>query len=144
MSPGRALDTIDVVRRSTKKKIAKYWGYILLPVLYFGWFVFHIGPLVLGVISLLVVVYFLFQAPVPCCAENRDHTFCKNNAKGILGGCHLESHKWQNVKLLIRRRSWARLAGGLFRQVKGNAAAVSALAGSTSAVAAAVTLVIKL
>ncbi|HEX3781429.1 MAG TPA: hypothetical protein VHX38_17350 [Pseudonocardiaceae bacterium] len=131
------------MKQATKKKIAKYWGYLLLPVLYFGWFVFHVGPIVLGVVSVLVVVYFLFQAPVPCCAETRDRTTCRNNAKGILGGCHIESHKWQNVKLLIRRRLWGRLASGLFRQVKGNAAAISALAGSTSAIAAGVTLLMK-
>jgi hypothetical protein len=136
-------DKITAVKRSTNKAIAKYWGYILLLVLYLGWFVLHVGPIALEILSALALVYFLFRAPVPCCAENRDGTFCRNNAKGIIGGCKIQQHKWQNFKMLIHRQSWARLARGLFRQVSGNAAAVSALASCTSVAVAAVALVVK-
>ena len=108
-----------------------------------GWFVGDLtyGPL--AILSTASVAFFLFQAPVPCCAENRDGTFCRNNATGILGGCHYKQHKWQNFKLLVRRQSWARLGRGLFRHVSGHAAAVAALAGSASALIAAVALVVK-
>jgi hypothetical protein len=132
------------VKRSTKKIIARYWGYILLLLLFLGWFVLHVGPVPIGVVSVLVVIYCLVQAPVPCCALNRDGVnFCRNNANGIFGGCHLKSHQWQNLKMLLRRQSWARLCAGLFRRVSGHAATVSALAGAASAAAAVVTLAVK-
>jgi hypothetical protein len=131
------------VKAATRKAIAKYWGYLLLLVIYFGWFVFHFGPAALAVGSFLGLSYFLFQAPVPCCAKNRDLTFCRNNAHGIIGGCHIKQHKWQNFKMLIHRQSWARLAQGLFRRVSGNAAAVGALASSMSAMVATITLIVK-
>jgi hypothetical protein len=105
--------------------------------------VFHAGPAALGIGSLLATAYFLFQAPVPCCAENRNRTFCRNNAHGIIGGCHLKQHRWQNLKMLVHRQSWARLFSGLFRRVSGNAAAVGALASWTSATVAAVALIVK-
>jgi hypothetical protein len=64
---------------------------------------------------------------VPCCAENRDGTFCRNNASGLLGGCQIIQHRWQNVKLLIRRSCWVRFARGIFRRFEGGAAALSAM-----------------
>lgn len=132
------------MRKSTRRAIGRYWGYLLLVLLYFGWFVFHVGAVGLAAISVLSVVYFLVQAPVPCCAQNRDGTtFCRNNARGLLGGCWLKSHQWNNLKLLLKRQSWSTFARGFFRGVSGNAAAVSALAGSTSACAAVVTLMLK-
>lgn len=132
------------MRAATKRRLAKYWGYILVIALYFAWFEIHTAPAVIEVISLAIVGYCLLQAPVPCCAETRRGEFCRYNAKGLLRGCHLESHKWQNVKMLIRRQSWAGLARGIFRQVSGNAATLSAVAGCVSALAAAATLVLKL
>ncbi len=137
------LDSVGNMRADTKRRIAKYWGYILVVVLYFAWFHTQLTPLPLGIMSISVVVYCLFQAPVPCCAQTRASEFCRNNANGLLQGCHLESHKWQNVKMMIRRHSWAQLGRGVFRRISGNAAALSAIAGSVSAVAAVVTLIVK-
>jgi hypothetical protein len=117
-------------------------GYLLLVFLYFEWFVFHAVPLMLEVGSMLAVTYFSFQAPVPCCAENRDRTFCRNNARGIIGGCHLKQHKWQNLRMLVHRHSWTRLAHGLFRKASGNAAALGALGSLGSVFVAAVALVV--
>jgi hypothetical protein len=132
------------MKKSTKKFMWKYWGYGALLVLIFGWFVAHFGPIPLIGLSMLVTVYMLLQAPVPCCARNRDGTFCRNRGRGVFGGCkQVAQHRWQNAKLLIERQSWAQLVRGLFRGVGGQAAAISALAGSLSAVAATIALVIK-
>lgn len=132
------------MRAATKRRLVKYWGYILIVVLFLAWFQFHAGAIVLEIMSLLIVSYCLLQAPVPCCARTREGEFCRNNAEGLLRGCHLEAHKWQNVRMLVRRQSWASLTRGIFRQISGNAAALSAIAGCVSAVAAAVTLAFKL
>jgi transposase len=34
--------------------------------------------------------------------------------RGILDGCHLESHKWQNARAIVHRQSWARVARHVF------------------------------
>jgi hypothetical protein len=94
------------------------------------------------ILSTLGAIFFLFQAKVPCCAENRDSTFCRNNAWGLLGGCQIVQHRWQNVKLLIHRSSWGRFFRGVFRRVEGGAAALSALGTLASAFIAAGALVV--
>lgn len=131
------------MRAATKRRLAKYWGYVLLVVLFFGWFYIQLDPVVLIIISGLVVIYTLFQAPVPCCAKTREYEFCRNNASGLLRGCHLEAHKWQNLRMLARQHAWARVARGIFRRVSGNAAALAAIAGMVSAVAATAQVVVR-
>ncbi len=128
------------VKKQTRKRVARTWGYLLLPVLVYGWFVGDIGYGPLAIASTLAAAFFLLQARVPCCAENREvrtlsgePTLCRNNAKGLLRGCWIEAHKWQNAKMIVRRSSWGRLAGGLFRKFSGAAATFAALAGITSA-----------
>jgi hypothetical protein len=49
--------------------------------------------------------------------RNRDGTFCRNNARGLLGSCQIVQHSWQNVKLLIHRSSWDRFFRGVFLRV---------------------------
>jgi hypothetical protein len=131
-----------MMKAATKKRLAKYWGYILVVVLYVSWFQLHLDPVILAGMSSLVVIYCLFQAPVPCCALTRKSEYCRHNAVGLLRGCHLEAHKWQNLRLLVKQQAWAQVGKGVFHSVSGNAAALSALAGMVSASAAAVTLVI--
>lgn len=113
----------------------------MLVVLFIGWFFAHLDPVILVAISVLVLLYTLFQAPVPCCAKTRQYEFCRNNASGLLRGCHIEAHKWQNLRLMASGGSWSRLGRGLFRRVGGNAAAISALAGAASAITAVVALI---
>jgi hypothetical protein len=132
---------VVMMKAATKKRLARYWGYILVIILYFGWFEIHLDPVVLVSMSSLVVVYCLFQAPVPCCALTRRYGYCRNNAIGLLRGCHLEAHKWQNLRLLVKQQAWAQVGRGVFHSVSGNAAALSALAGIVSASAAAITFV---
>lgn len=130
-------------RRKEKTPLARYWGYLLVVVLYLGWFYYGFEPLVMGVLSSLVVFYSLFQAPVPCSARNRDGTFCRDNARGLLRGCWRTQHKWQNAIMLFRRQSWAQLAHVIFRSINGNAAVLSVLIALVSAAAAVVQAVLK-
>lgn len=116
-------------------------GYFLLVALYLAWFEFDANPLVLIVISVLVIIYCLFQAPVPCCAITRENRSCRNNARGLMRGCHLQQHKWQNLKALTRGTIWSRFARSMIRSVSGNAAALSAVAAAVSALAAVVQLI---
>ncbi|MCA1602986.1 MAG: hypothetical protein LC776_15585 [Acidobacteria bacterium] len=122
------------MRVATKKRLIKYWGYILVVALVLGWYYLQLDPVVLGVLSGLVVIYSLFQAPVPCCAKTREDEFCRNNASGLLRGCHLKAHRWQNLKMLVKQHAWAEVARGIFRRIGGNAAALSALVGMAGVV----------
>lgn len=121
-----------------KKRAAlrRYWGYLLLVVLYLGWFQLGFDPGLLAGISGLIVLYGLFAAPVPCCAITRDGLLCRRNATGLLRGCHLEQHKWQNAKMIMQRQSWARLTGNVFRSLSGNSAALTVIIGMVSAATA--------
>lgn len=130
------------MKAETKKRLIKYWGYILVIGLYIGWFHLKLDPVILAVISPLVIIYCLFQAPVPCCAITRKDQYCRNDAKGLLRGCHLEAHKWQNLRLLIRKQAWMQVGKRMVRSVSGNAAALSALAGMVSASTAVITVMI--
>jgi hypothetical protein len=50
------------------------------------------GPGVLILLSSAAVIYFLFMAPVPCGAENRDGSLSRNNSRGgLLPGCHFQT-----------------------------------------------------
>jgi hypothetical protein len=136
---------LQAPRRPRKKKtpLAKYWGYLLLVALYMGWFYYGFDPVFLAVLSGLVVFYGLFQAPVPCSARNRDGTFCRENASGLLRGCWRVQHKWQNAIMLFRRQSWAQAANVIFRSISGNAAALGVLVAMVSAAAAVVEIFLK-
>ena len=117
---------------------------MLLLVVLGGWFYTNVGPAPLAVGSGLVVLFTLFAAPMPCCAETRvEGQYCRRNGRGLLGGCHLQSHKWQNARAIVHRQSWARVARRVFSTVSGNATAISALAGVASAIAAVITLMLK-
>jgi len=119
-------------------------GYFLLVLVLAGWFYTNIGPAPLALGSALVLLFTLFMAPMPCCAETRtEGQYCRRNGTGILGGCYLKAHKWQNAKALVRRQSWAGLARHVFTSISGNATAISALAATASAVAAVITLALK-
>lgn len=127
---------------SSRKKVSKrYAGYLLVIALYLAWFRLGFNPGVIAALSGATFLYALFAAPVPCCAENRDGTFCRDNGKGLLLGCWRYQHKWQNAKMLVRRQSWARFGSRIFGSISGNAAALAAIAGFASAAA---TLIVPL
>ncbi len=131
------------MKKDTRKFLARYWGYLLLMIVLAAWFYTDVGPIPLGIGSGLVLLFTLFMAPMPCCAETREELYCRNNGTGILGGCHIKAHKWQNAKALVRQQSWAKLSRHVFGSVSGNATAISAAAATTSAAAAVITLMLK-
>ncbi len=47
------------------------------------------------------VLHFSFVTPVWCGAVTREGRLCRNNAHGLLLGCHLREHRWQKLTLAI-------------------------------------------
>ncbi|WP_386675353.1 hypothetical protein [Streptomonospora salina] len=63
--------------------------------------------------------YFFFQVPRPCQAWNRrEQGRCRNNASGLLRGCHFQEHKWQNLSMLLNYRRWRELGASLWASWK--------------------------
>jgi hypothetical protein len=131
-----------LLKKSTRAKLSLYWGYFLLPVLIWGWY--KGLPLeVLAGLSALSSVFFLFRARCPCGALNRDGSLCRNNARGILGGCNqVVAHKWAKAKMLRRRSTWGRFCSGAFLKFEGRAATFAALATCLSTLIAGLALLV--
>jgi len=131
-------------KKSTQKKLARTWGYILLPVILLGWYTHKLGYGAIASLSLVATLFFLFQARVPCGALNRDgQTHCIHNGKGLLGGCNqVVAHKWYNAKMLVHRSTWGRFVSNAFRKLYGAAAFLAAMASVASALIAAGALIV--
>jgi hypothetical protein len=74
--------------------LARYLGWIILAILPSLW-----SKAELGLIFFLIIIallHFAFVAPVWCGATTREDLSCRNNAHGLLMGCHVRQHKWQN------------------------------------------------
>jgi hypothetical protein len=133
-----------MLNKKTREKLWRRWGYITLPIILWAWFFTSIGVGPLAIASVLTTGFFMFQARVPCGAKIRERDretgeflLCRNNAKGILGGCgQYEAHKWGNFKLIISRSTWGQFVRSLLRKTSGQAAAISALASSCSVLVA--------
>lgn len=123
------------------KGIGKYWGYPLLLLIFGGWISEDIGPTVLLAASLLAGAWFLFRAPVWCGARTRQDERCRNNASGLLMGCRLRQHKWQNLRALLNIPQWSDLVAGMMTGAAQRVATLSMVATMLSAVIAALTLV---
>ncbi|MYS59874.1 MULTISPECIES: hypothetical protein [Streptomycetaceae] len=81
------------------KKVLPYWGLIALVLAVTGWLTSNFGPSGIATLSALSLLWFLFQAPNPCGAPIRAAgKSCRNNARGVLRGCHLQQHKWQRMR----------------------------------------------
>jgi len=131
------------MRAQTKKKLGQMWGYLILVVVAYGWFGTAMGPGIIAMLSGLVVLYTLFQAPMWCCANTRSGEPCRNNAYGILLGCHVRQHKWQKMKMAVSASSWGQLTKRVLSSVGGVSASISALAGVASVIVAVAALVLQ-
>lgn len=141
------------MRADTKRKITKSlwrnWGYLVLALVIYGWFIAgQHNALLLAIGSILVVIFALFFATAPCAAINKqlrdgEVDYCGNNGSGLLGACHLSRHKWENLKTITSRQQGAAAARHLVSKFCGQAAAFSALAGIGSFVVAAVALILS-
>ena len=110
------LTASNPLRSISMKGLARYWGYLAFVILVTAWWTRSVGPLALLVLSLLVTGFFLFQAPVWCCAVNRDGTLCRNNSAGLLLGCSKRQHKWQKLRMTFVPHAWRQLNRGLWRR----------------------------
>ncbi|MFN8121298.1 MAG: hypothetical protein U0237_02605 [Thermoleophilia bacterium] len=63
-------------------------------------------------ICLLGGAYFLWISPADCRASIRNGQACRNNARGLLGACHLQQHKRQKLSALFL--SWRPAPGRRF------------------------------
>lgn len=95
--------------------LGQWWGVIAAALLIAAWINRAAGPVVVATLSALVLVWCFFQAPVTCRAPARGREDgCRNNATGLLLGCHIRQHRWQKLKMLILRRQVRAFHSGLF------------------------------
>jgi hypothetical protein len=88
------------------------------------------------VLSLLVTAFFLFQAPVWCCAVNRDGTLCRNNSSGLLLGCSKRQHKLQKLKMTFVPHAWRQMNRGLWASPREGLTTLGAIIGLLSTLVA--------
>ncbi|MGW4395843.1 hypothetical protein ACWEHA_11175 [Amycolatopsis nivea] len=132
-----------MVGRKTKRTLGSFWSFLAFVAVIALWAIPSIGPGVIAALSAFVVLYCLFQAPTWCCANTRKNEFCRNNANGILLGCHIRQHKWQKLTMAVKEQAPAKALRRMLSNMSGVAASLSAVAGTISASAATVTLLVK-
>ncbi|MFF6984790.1 hypothetical protein [Streptomyces sp. NPDC010273] len=99
--------------------MGQWWGVIAAALLIAAWINKAAGPVIVTGLSALVLIWCFFQAPVTCGAPVRGRKDgCRNNATGLLMGCHIRQHRWQKLKLLIVRRRVREFCAGLFSDGK--------------------------
>jgi hypothetical protein len=95
------------------------------------------GPAVVIGLSAVVFLWCFFQAPVTCKAEVRGRTDgCRNNASGLLLGCHIRQHRLQKLKMLVVRRQVRAFCTGLFSDGKATIVTLAGLGSFASGLAA--------
>ncbi|MXM64130.1 hypothetical protein GR925_11900 [Streptomyces sp. HUCO-GS316] len=119
--------------------LGQWWGVLAGALLIAAWINSAAGPPVVIALSVAVLLWCFFQAPVTCGAPVRGRTDgCRNNASGLLLGCHIRQHRWQKLKMLFLRRQVREFCAGLFSDGK---ATIVTLAGLGSFVSGLVALV---
>ncbi|MFE9027204.1 hypothetical protein ACFYOA_13175 [Streptomyces iakyrus] len=89
------------------------------------------------ILSVAVLLWSFFQAPVTCAAPVRGREDgCRNNATGLLMGCHIRQHRWQKLKMLIVRRRVREFCSGLFSDGKATLVTLAAAGSFTSGLVA--------
>jgi hypothetical protein len=109
--------------------------WLTLPVLIWVW-VKPVDPALRAYVSLFFVLFLLLWAPVWCGAKNRGAGYCRNNASGLLFGCHLRYHRWQKLTSVGHLRDLEQMLGRLFQNPNTAAAIVGSAAASVSAAVA--------
>ncbi|MFI0718428.1 hypothetical protein [Streptomyces sp. NPDC021224] len=123
------------------KAFRAYWGYLAIAALIVSWGR-GAAPAVIVVLSLAVFVFAGFQAPALCGAVNRNGTYCRENASGLLMGCHRRHHRLQKLKMIVLRHRAGTVSRSLFPSSKEKFEAAIAVGGLLSAVAAVVVPVV--
>lgn len=110
-------------------------AFVVLPLIWLTAF----PPLARLWISLAYVFLLCAFAPVWCGATNRDGTFCRNNASGLLLGCRrVRYHRWQKMKDIVKGHQATALMKRLFQDRATGAAMIGAGAAVASVVVATV------
>lgn len=109
------------------KILRRYWGYIALALSIVGWVTHAWGYAVIAILSVLALVYFLFQAPLTCGAERSRGGHCINNSHGLLLGCWVRQHKWQRFRDVFVSRKWKDVIHDLTATPKDKLGTASAL-----------------
>ncbi|MFI9080488.1 hypothetical protein ACIGW8_29155 [Streptomyces sioyaensis] len=108
--------------------LGQWWGIIAAALLIAAWINKAAGPAIVAALSAVVLIWSLFQAPVTCGAPIRGRADgCRNNATGILMGCHIRQHRWQKLKMLILRRQVRAFCSGLFTDGKATLVTLAAI-----------------
>jgi hypothetical protein len=118
-----------------------YWGYLVIAALIVSWGQ-DAAPAVIVALSLAVFAYAGFQAPAWCGAVNRNGTYCRRNASGVLMGCSMRQHRWQKAKMIVWRHRAGSVSRVLFPSPKEKFEAFLAVGGLLSAAAAVIVPVI--
>jgi hypothetical protein len=79
-----------------------------------------------GILLFVLSVWFFSFAPAACLARTREGTRCRNNSRGLVGGCHIVQH--QNQTVLDRLKPNSALPSPETRDVVRN---LNAILGST-------------
>jgi transposase len=117
---------------------------LVLAAAVYAWFGNDTNIILVLSLSGLSLLYMLFAAPMWCMAPNATNGKpCSNNAHGLLIGCWIRKHKWEKIKMVVRRQRWAELWRRSWSTIGAQAATVGAVGSFASAVAAAITLAIK-
>jgi hypothetical protein len=102
-----------------KAKLWRYWGYAVAAILIISVLNNAAGPATYAVLTGVLVLYILFQAPATCAAINRiaqragEVDYCRNNSGGMLLGCHIRQHKFQKLKGVWWAQSWRNKTKGM-------------------------------
>ncbi|MFF7123813.1 hypothetical protein [Streptomyces sp. NPDC008240] len=108
--------------------IGQWWGVLAGALLIAAWINRAAGPAVIVLLSAAVLLWSFFQAPVTCGAPVRGRgDGCRNNATGLLMGCHIRQHRWQKLKMLIVRRRVREFCSGLFSDGKATLVTLAAV-----------------
>jgi hypothetical protein len=115
-------------RRSRLGGLGEWWGVIAAALLVAAWINRVAGPAVIVSLSALTLGWCFFQAPTTCGAPVRGRADgCRNNATGLLMGCHFRQHRWQKLRMLIVRRNVRTFCSGLFADGKATLVTLAAI-----------------
>jgi hypothetical protein len=119
------------LRYASRSRLWRYWGLVLVAIMVLGFGRLSVAPYV--AMTLLVIVWTLFAAPVWCGAVNRERgkgvEYCRNNSYGLLLGCWIRQHKFQRFNHAWWTTSWRDRMRGMWMGAPTKFATVAGLFG---------------
>src|SRR5438309_1930446 len=103
------------ISKAAKRRAKLYWGYFVITGVVLAEVAGGAPHEALLAAAGLGLVYMLFWVPTSCLATTNELGKCKNNSRGLLGGCsQVRAHGVANRTVILRAR-WrevvVRLAG---------------------------------